>query len=308
MTDLKDIERRLAQLFPELAVAPLREVEIGFGSVVVETGDGVVIRIPRHARAAQGHALEAKLLPALRDRLPLAVPEPRWHVEPGTAGFPHGATGYERLAGRPLSPALLATLDAARIASDLAGFLLALHRFPAEEAEEIGVPQADRDLGSLQAFRDDVLPPLADALTAEELRAVRAWWDRFLADQDLLGFEPALRHGDLWYDHVLIGEELGRPVAVVDWEAAALGDPARDFAVQFHLGASFANAVLAAYGAHGGEVDQPLRHRIARQWELREFGGVRAAAELQDREELEDAIRKLRAGPILGAMSSRRGP
>jgi aminoglycoside phosphotransferase (APT) family kinase protein len=297
-TELAEIERRLAERFPELAVAPLRELEIGFGSVVVETAGGVVFRIARHARAAAGHACEETVLPGLRDRLPLAVPDPRWRIEPGTPGFPHGAIGYRRLPGASLSPASLTRLDAAAIADELAAFLLALHRFPVHAAEALGLPHRDRDAGALAALRDDVLPPLADALTPEEHRVVSAWWDRLLADPLVLSFTPAVRHGDLWYDHLLV-DTSGRVTGVLDWEAVAIGDPARDFAVQLHLGAAFADAVLASYAAQGGMVDAALKHRVARQWELREFGGVRGAAELDDGEELEDAVRKLRAGPIL---------
>ena len=42
-----------------------------------------------------------------------------------------------------------------------------------------------------------------------------------------------------------------------------------------------------------------MRRRVQWHWELREFGGIRGAVELDDREELEDSIRKLRAGPVL---------
>jgi hypothetical protein len=97
----------------------------------------------------------------------------------------------------------------------------------------------------------------------------------------------------------LVDEPSGRLLAVVDWEAAALGDPACDFAVQFHVGDEFAEATLAAYAAQGGHVDASLRHRIRKQWELREFGGIRTALELNDQEEFADAIRKLKAGPLL---------
>jgi aminoglycoside phosphotransferase (APT) family kinase protein len=298
-SELADIERRLEELFPELAVAPIRQLDVGFGSVVLETSDGVIVRIARHASAAEGHAREAKLLPALQGRLPLAVPDPRWRVEPGSPDFPHGAIGHRRLAGKPLSPALLARLGRGSITSELAGFLLALHRFPAEEATQLGLPQADRDPDRLRAFRDEVLPPLQDALAPAEYRTVRGWWDRLLADRQMWAFMPRLRHGDLWYDHVLVDERLGRLVAVVDWEAAALGDPARDFATQSHLGEEFAEATLAAYTDQGGQVDRGMKHRISRQWELREFGGIRTALELNDREEFQESVRKLRAGPIL---------
>lgn len=52
------VERALAEAFPTLAVAPLEFVDMGFGSLVVETGDGVIFRIARHARTAAGHARE----------------------------------------------------------------------------------------------------------------------------------------------------------------------------------------------------------------------------------------------------------
>lgn len=297
--EIVDIERRLAERFPELAVSPLRHLETGFGSIVVETSDGVIFRIARHGWAARGHAQEARLLPVLHGRVPLAVPEPCWCVEPGTPSMPYGAIGYRRLPGTPLSPELLGELGRGTVATQLAEFLLALHRFPAEEAHELGLPDADRDPDGLRALRDDVLPPLKDALPPDEYETVRAWWDRLLADPEIRRFTPMLRHGDLWYDHLLVDERSGRLLAVVDWEAAALGDPARDFAVQFHLGEEFAEATLAAFAAQGGTVDESLRHRITRQWELREFGGIRTAFELNDEEELEDAIRKLKAGPLL---------
>jgi aminoglycoside phosphotransferase (APT) family kinase protein len=297
--EIAEIERRLAEHFPELAVAPLRHLETGFGSIVVETSDGVIFRIARHGWAARGHAREAKLLPVLHDRVPLAVPQPRWCVEPGTPSIPYGAIGYRRVPGTPLSPERADELGIETVARQLAAFLLALHRFPAGEAEELGLPDADRDVDGLRAFRDEVLPPLENALAPDEYRIVRAWWDGLLADPEIRRFTPTLRHGDLWYDHLLVDELSGRLVAVVDWEAAALGDPARDLAVQFHLGDEFAEATLAAYAAQGGHVDQSLRHRIRRHWELREFGGIRTAVELNDEEEFVDAIRKLRAGPLL---------
>ena len=84
---------------------------------------------------------------------------------------------------------------------------------------------------------------------------MRTWWDELLADSELTGFTPALRHGDLWYEHVLVAEESGRLTGVLDWEGAALGDPARDLAVQFHLGDDFAEATLAAYASRAGDVD-----------------------------------------------------
>jgi aminoglycoside phosphotransferase (APT) family kinase protein len=286
-------------------VRPLVELDTGFGSVAVETAGGVVFRVARHAGAAEGHALEARLLPLLRRWLPVAVPDPRWRVEPGPA-FPFGAIGYRRLAGEPLSPGPAETSRDA-IAADLAGFLVSLHGLLLEDAHEAGLPVRDRVRDSFPSLRRDVLPVLRERLTAGEYDEVSRWAQGFAADENVDSFAPAVRHGDLWFGNVLVDGPAGRVVGVVDWENAAIGDPASDLARQLHLGEAFAAAVLREYRACGGHVDDALRHRIRRRWELLEFAGIRTAAALGDEAELAATVEKLRAGPILGAGRSGRG-
>jgi aminoglycoside 2''-phosphotransferase len=287
-------------------VRPLRLLDTGYGSVAVETAGGVIFRIARHAGAAEGHALEARLLPLLRRWLPVAVPDPRWRVDPGAA-FPFGAIGYRRLAGEPLSPGTArANLDL--IAADLAGFLVSLHGLSLEDGHEAGLRVRDRVHGSFPGLCREVLPILRERLSTHEYDAVRRWARDFEADEEVDRFAPAVRHGDLWYGNVLVDSAAGRVVGVVDWENVALGDAASDLARQLHLGEAFAAAVLREYRAAGGHVDDLLRHRIRRRWELLEFAGIRTAAALDDEAELAETVEKLRAGPILSAPggSSRR--
>ena len=270
----------LERALPELRVRPLRTLDVGFGSTVVETADGVVVRVARTARAAAGHERELALLPALAGRLPAAVPDPRWRLPPDDE-LPFGAIAYPKLPGAPLAPA--AADDA--VAEDVAAFLRALHAIDAR------VPPAEDDL---EALRAATTPVLWEELDPAELEEVDAWWEDVLADARLRAYRPVLRHGDLWYDNLLV--DRGRLVGVVDWEAAGLGDPAEDFAALRHVGDRFVRTVLAAYGAQ----DPDLPHRIERRWQLRELYGVRLAVELGDAAELADAVRKLRAGPVLG--------
>ena len=120
----------------------------------------------------------------------------------------------------------------------------------------------------------------------------------------------AVCHGDLWYENILVeradapGPDL-RATGVLDWENASVGDPARDFATLFHLGAPFAERVIAAYRAVGGEFDTGFEHRLGRHWELREFDGTRFAVRQGDTAEFADGVPKLRQGPVLGG--PRRG-
>jgi aminoglycoside phosphotransferase (APT) family kinase protein len=298
-TTLRSIERQLVALFPQLAVAPLRHHATGFGSIVVETSDQVMFRIARTAGTAEGHAREERLLPALRQSLPVAIPAPEFRAEPGAGGFAHGVIGYRRIPGTPLDPESLPRLELHQVASQVAAFLVALHGFPAQVAAELGVPESDRDRRGLEAIRRAVHPPLKRTLSRREYLRIQGWWDGLLHDAEFGRFTPVLTHGDLWYDHVLLDEEFAHVVAIVDWESAALGDPASDLATQLHLGEAFAEATINAYAALGVRVDEAFRHRMRRHWELREVDGVRQAVALNDRDELEDGVRKLRAGPIL---------
>jgi aminoglycoside 2''-phosphotransferase len=274
-----DLADRLKRRFPELSIAPLRLLDVGFGSTVVETADAIIFRIARTARAAAGHERELRLLPQLAGRLTVAVPEPRWRIEPD-ADFRYGAIGYPKLPGAPLGPGG----GTPWLAEEVAGFLRALHAVRDADAD-------DRRL-DLDALREATGPALEHALAPAEQRTFGRWWEELRADDELRVFEPALRHGDLWYENLLVAD--GRLAGVLDWEGAAYADAAQDFAPLRHLGDAFADAVLEAYGA-----DDALRRRAQRHWELRELYGIRLALELADEQELADGLAKLRAGPIL---------
>jgi aminoglycoside phosphotransferase (APT) family kinase protein len=155
----------------------------------------------------------------------------------------------------------------------------------------------------MEALRDAVLPVLRERLTEGEFARIARWWDALVADPRMRAYAPAPRHGDFWYENLLA--KGGRLAGVVDCEDAALGDPAEDFAPLLYLGRNFAERVLAACRARGVRVDAGLRHRAARWWEAQEFIGVRYAVRQDDREELEDSLRKLRAGPLLNPHAAR---
>jgi len=262
--DLDAIGSNLAATFPQLgAIKPLRLLGVEFRSVVLETSNGAVFRIGKNQEAANGYAKEARLLPYLRSRVPVAVPDPRWYAGPSDR-FPFGVMGYPKLSGAPLQPAHLAQADLSRLASGIAAFLLAMHRIPVDEALALGLPRPADRMAELEALRADVLPPLRATLTGRDYDAVGQWWDRFLGDKTMWQYTPVLQHGDFWYENMLVGKAPTSLVGVIDVEHAAVGDPALDFATQLHLGAAFATRVLDAYGAAGGAFDATLEYRRRR--------------------------------------------
>jgi aminoglycoside 2''-phosphotransferase len=276
-----ELAEKLQSAFPGLDVSPLRLLDVGFGSTVVETADGVVLRVARHARAAKGHAREARLLPQLQERLAVAIPDPRWRVAPGEH-FPFGVIGYRKLPGEPLDPG---DADQA-VATDVAAFIAQLH-----DIRDVDAPSYHSD--PLQELHEATTDVVRRSLSSDEFDRLTSWWSELRADERFRSFEPRLRHGDLWYENLLV--EDGRLVGVIDWGTAEYGDPAEDFDALRHVSDDFADAVLAAYPYAEGD----LRHRIERHWELRELWGIFLALELGDEAELADGVRKLRAGPVL---------
>lgn len=57
--------------------------------------------------------------------------------------------------------------------------------------------------------------------------------------------------------------------------------------------------MIAAYRDLGPSLEEDFELRVQRLRELGEFWGIAGALDLEDREELDDALRKLRRGPIL---------
>lgn len=291
--DLPTIASGLQSVFPSLIqVAPLAVLGLGFGSLVVETAGGVVFRLARNRTAGEGHAREVRFLPVLRQRSSVPIPNPEWYAPPSTQ-FSFGIIGYHKLPGTPLTPAQLRTADQESIASALGRFLWDLHNFPIGEAQALGVSGPDEQSVKLESLRDRSLPIWRQLLTGGEYRLLTAWWDSLIVDPQMGEYAPAVCHGDMWYENILM-DDAGRTITgILDFENVEIGDPAQDFATQLYLGEAFATRVLYIYRALGGGVDAQFLHRMQRFWELRE------AVIPEDPAEFEDQIRKLRSSPIL---------
>jgi aminoglycoside phosphotransferase (APT) family kinase protein len=181
------------------------------------------------------------------------------------------------------------------LAADVAAFFAALHAFPVEEARALGVPERTLDVAALRA---EVMPALASALDEREVSTLDRWWAEMQATPAWDG-ERVLCHIDAWHENMLVDPATSRLTGALDFGDAGIDDPACDFAPLRHLGDAFADAVLAAYRGRGLGGDPSFAERIERYWQLREFWGVRWSLRNRDSAEFADAVRKLRAGPVL---------
>jgi aminoglycoside phosphotransferase (APT) family kinase protein len=226
-------------------------IEQGWDSRVVVEGDRL-LKIPRRPEVEQALVVEAELLAEVAPALPATVPRPRLVERDGRR-----CLLYRRLEGERFhAPTHV-------LAHDLGRFLAALHRFRPV------APVARYDPGSWrETFRE---------LCATFARRVLPLLDE--ADRDrgaaLLAtepddFEPALVHGDLGPEHVLVRE--GRLAGVIDWTDARVGDPALDFAWLLHGPPPwFGEALLDAYGGppdRGFRARARLYHRLGPWYEV----------------------------------------
>jgi len=300
-TDPGWLAEALVETFPDAGVMPpLRLLGSGFDSVCIEDSSGLVFRVARSAGAGRPYAREARFLPRLAARVTTAIPVPLFHTR-GSARFPCGAMGYRRLPGVTLTSGAATRPGGERLASSLASFLAELHRFPVGEGLSLGLELLDGSTARprCETLRAEALPVLARLLTPGELDRISRWWDGILGDDRLFDFVPRVRHGDLWYENVLIDPVRGSLAGIIDFGNVAVADPAVDFATQRYLGEEFAAAVLRAYTGECGSGDHDLAYRAERLWELRDFYGLRYAIHAADEDELADSLRKLRRGPIL---------
>lgn len=227
------VRRLLADQMPSLARLPLREVGRGTVNAMFRLGDDLAVRLPRTMAWAGDLERERTWLPRLRGRLSLRIPEP---VGYGVAaeGYPLPWAVYRWLDGELFDDAVVS--DETEAANDLARFVRELRSGPTTNAPRTG----RRPLAELDASTRTAVAEAGDLLDGP---AVVAAWERALAAPPFAG-ERVWVHTDLLRPNLLVSG--GRLVAVIDFGAVGVGDPAADVIPAWTV---FGPAGRAAYRA-----------------------------------------------------------
>lgn len=264
-----------------LAANTMLPIEGGWDSwtfdVLATDGSRWIFRFARTPEVAAGQAREARLLPELSRRVSFGIPVPRFAGE----WQGHAYVGYAKILGGPISDGDDWT--------PLAGMLRELHGFPAEEAARLLGREA-----STAAWRSDYVDLRREfdagaipALDAELAAAVRQEYDDFLNGQ--FDFAPTLVHRDLGAEHVMVDPDTRRPVGLIDFGDAAVGDPAIDFVgALVTVGDAATRELIAAYAG-------PISwERMRFYWWLGSLHAVRYGVDTGNQEILDDGISGLR--------------
>lgn len=220
---------------------------MGLDFVVVHARDAGgtrwIVRAPRRPDVLAGAASETAILRAVRDHLPVAVPD--WRVTDDVIAYPRldGQPAITLETGAPVWHVIdPAALPPAFIRS-LGELLAALARVPAG-----GLPV--RSIDDERAALARTLELARELLPAPD--AIVARWRRWLDDDGLWPTHVALSHGDLHPGHLLLAPD-ATLTGVLDWTEARVGDPGIDLSmVHKCFGDAWFADIVAAYQAAGG--------------------------------------------------------
>lgn len=240
--------------FPSLAGASVRYLHEGWDSRAFLVDDTWVFRFPKRRPMHERLAVEIALLPRLAPLLPVAIPRFEHIGAPGPA-YPFRFVGYRILPGTLGIHLDAAALDMPSLGAQIGYALAALHAFPVEEARRLSVRP--------DTFNNDLNARAREA--AERLEEIAPHLGGPLRDRTAAAIDlptlsalspapprdpPCLIHNDLATEHLLFDPAPpGSLLGIIDWGDVAIGDPAIDFSVAYHLGGDAAlHTALRAAG------------------------------------------------------------
>jgi aminoglycoside phosphotransferase (APT) family kinase protein len=232
------VRELLASQHPDLADQAIRAVDAGWDNAMFRLGEGLAVRLPRRAAAAQLVLNEQRWLPLLAARLPLPIPAPLRIGAPG-CGYPWSWSIVPWLDGESADLAPPAPSQA----GPLAGFLRALHQ-PAP-AEAPANPVRGIPLQARAAVVEERLGRLSRLTGMVGPQVLAIWRGALDAPPERA---PTWLHGDLHARNVLVRD--GVISGVIDWGDITRGDRAADLASVWMLlePAQARSAAISAYG------------------------------------------------------------
>ncbi len=247
MQELANYLEQIHSRYPALHVERAEPDTFGQYNHVLLINDAWIFRFPRYPEGIRVLAREAAFLDAVRQRLPLPVPDFTYRSLDG--GLGEVFVGYRRIPGQLLWGETLRSIQDAeiirRLAEQLAGFLHVLHHIPPQ------VVNFDLPLNGERAEWEQMYREIAELLfplmRPDARAAVKMHFETYLDDPALQYFEPCLTHYDFGPGNVLYDVQSRSVCGIIDFGFAGLGDPAQDIAAASCFGDAYLRHYPAAY-------------------------------------------------------------
>lgn len=228
MSELEPYDKRIRELFPELAIQTISINDEGLLNDVVVVNGELVFRFAKTGFGFTDPLAEANVLRFLRKYITLRIPEPFYES--------HELLAYPLIPGQTLRRDQLMRMpesDQQAIADRLAEFFKQLHGIPLSDAIAHDIPMADALMkyeGWVKVFQriqEKVFPLL--------LPHLREWvmehFESHLADKGNFEYELRMVDTDVPPYHILFDNKQNRLKGIIDFGCAGLGDPAIDLGI-----------------------------------------------------------------------------
>lgn len=249
--DASVIRALLARQVPDLASEPITIVANGWDNVVARLGDELAVRVPRRRSAVALLEHEWSWLPAIAERIPVAVPVPVHLGEPDH-GIPWPWTIVRWIDGTAADAAPPPTfVDVDR--------LVAVMRALAVPAPNEAPTNPSR--GVPLAARADRVTTWLDRIGGPDCERLRLLWESSVAAAPHPG-PPVWLHGDL-HPANLVSQRDGL-AGILDWGDVTAGDPAADLQIAWTwLGPAERDRFLDALGCDEATVQRARGNALA---------------------------------------------
>ena len=284
--DVNNAVRLLRQTLAELPIRTVRAHHGGWACQVLEVNRQYIFRFPRTLANARDTERALRFYPLLQRAVPVPIPSTLRISRTPTGRIRF--VGYPKLPGRKMPSTGLGSRRGQRWAKDLARMLRALDRVPIHKAMSVGIPLMAASEEREYRWRRyrSIARVVGPRISPEDLRRDRESNAAALEDSQFFRVRPTLGHGDLFPYHILVGPGGSGITGVIDWEDAAIQDPAVSLA-GLPLERGFARRVLQLW--RPGDEALWYRSRVRGHWAA--GNDVTHWHRLKDRVRLSQALR-----------------
>lgn len=232
----ENIQNLIKKSIPNLSIKEMKFLGAGASYHVYEVNKRWIFRFAQHQNASLKLQKEIKILPLLKNFLPLQIPE---FIYQGQQADGNWFVGYKKITGLLLTKDLFESLPAKKqqiILKDLSGFLHKLHAFPLKKAFNCGIEHYDlkqactEDLKDFKKFSPQVQEKQVYSYSVSFLK-------NFVKRKENFSNKKALVHADLSSNHLFLDPKTSCLKAIIDWGEVQIADP--DFDLAFYIYPTF---------------------------------------------------------------------
>lgn len=240
--------------YPELKeIHSLNILGEGFGSLVVETDTGIVLRIAKNHISQKNHVFEKEALEFIGDKIKdTEIPKIVVYKE-SDQNFPFGFIGHKKIEGIPLSPEMVEESNFSYLAEQIARFLFNLHGIKVPSSfRKSEFPLSETSLTSLW---NNISGYIKDRVNVVDFIALQNWIQKTILQIKELSFTPTLIHGDFWNENIIVDKSSLEIRGVIDFENTCLGYKLLDFMTLSYISREFMHEVIRFYIKNGGNIE-----------------------------------------------------